>query len=339
MRDLLSWNLSLGRWAGVQVRLHVLFLLLGVFVLHATTLPDAPWPAWYAVTVMAVFLISTLVHELGHAAMAVRLGGRVEQIVLWPFGGLVAPAAPPDPRTDVAITLGGPMGNALICAASLPVLVMTDLAGWQLLNPLVPPSHGHTETFAWDVCLSLVFWLNWVVLLVNLLPALPLDGGRLLRAGLRACLPPRASLLASARVAQLASLGLWLGAWAAHNTRYDFAWIPLLLLGGVLFFSAQYDLRRLYEREEPAGFDLAETPDALSVDSDSPDQWPLQRWLEERREARVQRQRQIEAEEELRVDAILARLHEVGRDGLAEEERALLDRVSARYRNRLRHTK
>jgi hypothetical protein len=56
--------------------------------------------------------------------------------------------------------------------------------------------------------------------------------------------------------------------------------------------------------------------------------------LDERREARAERQRQIEVEEERRVDDILARLHETGLQNLSAEDRALLDRVSARYRNR-----
>ncbi|HQU43597.1 MAG: hypothetical protein B7Z73_14820, partial [Planctomycetia bacterium 21-64-5] len=63
---------------------------------------------------------------------------------------------------------------------------------------------------------------------------------------------------------------------------------------------------------------------------------PVKKWLDERRAKRLQRQQQVEAEEDRRVDDVLARLHELGKHGLSEEDRALLNRVSARYRNRNR---
>ena len=60
----------------------------------------------------------------------------------------------------------------------------------------------------------------------------------------------------------------------------------------------------------------------------------MRQWLDNRREARRLRQKQIEEQDDQRMDEVLARLHEVGRDALSDEDRALLDRVSARYRNR-----
>ena len=62
---------------------------------------------------------------------------------------------------------------------------------------------------------------------------------------------------------------------------------------------------------------------------------PVRKWLENRRQAKEEKQRQIDAADEARLDDILARLHASGRDGLSEEDRRILDRVSARYRQRL----
>jgi hypothetical protein len=61
---------------------------------------------------------------------------------------------------------------------------------------------------------------------------------------------------------------------------------------------------------------------------------PITRWIQRRRQARFQRQREVEAEEERRVDDILVRLHTHGIDSLSDEDRSLLKRVSARYRQR-----
>jgi Zn-dependent protease len=336
MRDLLSWNLSLGRWAGIGVRLHVLMLLFFVYLLHAATQQD-PWPAWYAAAVAGIVLASALIHELAHTATAIRTGGRVDQIVLWPFGGLSPPISPSDPRAELLITIAGPLANAMICAASLPALVMTNSADWQLLNPLAPPPHE--PAYSWHGFLSLVFWLNWVVLLVNLLPATPLDAGRLARSLLASTFEYRTAARLACRLGQAAGVGLWVAAWVVHGTEYDFAWVPLVLLGGIVFFVGQHDLRQILERfPDDQGYDLSREFAWESGAASEVEPSPLRRWLEERREARIARQRQIEADEEARMDDILARLHERGLQGLSEEDRAILNRVSARYRNRARNS-
>ena len=89
MHDWLSWNINLGRWAGLRVRLHVLFLVLVIVVLHLASRSGDPDLTWYALIGTAILLASVLLHELGHAYAARRLGGRADQIMLWPLGGLI----------------------------------------------------------------------------------------------------------------------------------------------------------------------------------------------------------------------------------------------------------
>ena len=87
MRDLLSWSLSLGRWANVQVRIHAFFLLLGMFVLHVAT--SADWPLGYALSLIGILLASVLLHEAAHVLAARRCGGHADQVLIWPLGGLI----------------------------------------------------------------------------------------------------------------------------------------------------------------------------------------------------------------------------------------------------------
>ena len=108
----------------------------------------------------------------------------------------------------------------------------------------------------------------------------------------------------------------------------------------VLFFCARSEAMGsvdLHRDDDPLGYDFSQGYTSLERERDAggrAELGPVGRWLEERREARQQRQRQLEDDEERRVDDILARLHLLGLDGLSLEDRQILDRVSARYRNR-----
>src|SRR3954452_2743407 len=91
------WSLSLGRWAGVTVYVHVFFLLFAVLAL-VFSLPDLVVAG--SITV-GVLLVSVLAHELGHALAALRVGGRVDAIVIGPVGGLLPPRVPDEPEVHL----------------------------------------------------------------------------------------------------------------------------------------------------------------------------------------------------------------------------------------------
>jgi hypothetical protein len=118
--------------------------------------------------------------------------------------------------------------------------------------------------------------------------------------------------------------------------------MPLAILGVVVFFAGRSEAGGAVD--EPAdelalGYDFSQGYTSLDRDPDEdapPRAGPVRQWLERRRQGQQRRQRQQAREDELRVDAVLARLHERGMSGLSPEDRALLLRVSARYRGRLR---
>jgi Zn-dependent protease len=343
MRDVQSWSLSLGRWADCVVRVHAFFIILLVFLLHAAT--NGIWPAWYPLALGAVLLASLLLHEAAHVLAARRCGGRADQVLIWPLGGLIPASAPADPRAELLVAVAGPLSNLLAAAATLPALLI--LKRWsvaQLLNPLATPAPLEPIDSAWAYLppgLALIFWVNWVLFLINLLPASPLDGGRMLRAGLTLFVTQRGgALLASTIVAQLTSFVLIVAAWLLHDSQYAYAWAPLVVLGVMLFFNSRAEATSIgdaYHDDDGLGYDFSQGYTSLERDLDESQPsglGPVGRWLEERREARQEKQRQIEEDEERRVDDILARLHIAGLAGLSSEDRQILDRVSARYRNR-----
>jgi Zn-dependent protease len=337
MRDLLSWNVPLGRWAGVPVRLHVFFILLAVLAVYfgerAEVMP-------YSLAALAILFVSVLAHEFGHCFAAARIGGHADQLVLWPLGGLTHVNVSSDPQAELITALAGPLMNLSACLVLAPAMLAGETDFATLINPLEPPVPLAIH-LTWHDVLRLTFWINWLLTLVNLLPAYPLDGGRALRAMIWQRWDYHVAARVTVSVAMSTAFVLCGVAWIVHY-RYEFALLPLVLFGVFLFFSAKQEGEQMQEHEPGdagLGYDFSQGYTSLDRQYDprrEREPGPLRRWLESRRLARLERQQQIEEEDERRVDEILARLHESGIDGLSSEDRALLDRVSARYRNRLR---
>ncbi|HEX5446288.1 MAG TPA: site-2 protease family protein [Pirellulales bacterium] len=345
MRDLLSWNLSLGRWAGVQVRLHVFFVL---FIAVALQLGSSSGEAafWETVVGLLILLASVLAHEFGHCLAAARMGGAVDQILLWPLGGLAPVQTSHDPQIELLTAVAGPLVNLSVCTIAAPLLFIEGHSVLELFNPLLPPMAKHGLT--WVDGVAWTFWINWLLFLVNFLPAAPLDMGRALRAMLCMQNDFRHGVVMAARVAQSTAFGLWFAAgWLAYNNaqsanpQFGFAVLPLVLLGVLLFFSARQEAERVYDPdadEAPFGYDFSQGYTSLekAAQPRASSQGMFRKWLIERRQERLRRQQLLEAEEERRADAVLAKLHQDGLHALSEDERSLLNRVSARYRNRQR---
>ena len=169
-------SIRLGSIAGVDVRLHWTWAIAASFI--ALTLGSSVFPAYvpglsthayYTMGVLTalLFFVSLLLHELGHALQARRDGIPTREITLWMLGGIAQSEAPfATAGSEARVALAGPavsavLGGALVAAAqvaSLPESLATVL-GW-------------------------LGWTNLLLLAFNLLPALPLDGGRVLRAAL-----------------------------------------------------------------------------------------------------------------------------------------------------------
>lgn len=345
MRDLLTWSLNLGRWGGVYVRLHSLFLLAAIYSLHAAATYEGRSLAWFGLAGVGILLGSTLLHELGHGLAARRFGGSQHAIVLWPFGGL-APAQVVEPRAELAVALCGPILNLLVCCAAAPILISAGSDLVMLFDPLRPPLGFATKApgLAWQACLELVFWINWMLAIVNLLPAAPFDGARVVRAVMTRLVGARLASLTAARGAQLTAVALLLGAALLHGYEregfsYSHATMPLTMLAILLFFCGRHEAERLSEQvadDLAWGYDFSQGYTSLEcgLDPPTPRSGPLRQWLESRREARRRQEQRMVEEDERRVDAVLARLHESGMAGLSTDERDLLRRVSERYRAR-----
>ena len=165
--------------------------------------------SWNILEYLALFLIVTL-HEFGHALACRQVGGRANRILLWPFGGVAYVDPPPRPGATLWSIAAGPLVNV----ALLPILSLCESVA--LSNGL--PS-SHRDAF---LLLLTVSQINLWLLLFNILPVYPLDGGQILRSLLWFILGRARSLMAAAVLGLLGAAAfigvavwkqnLWLGA-------------------------------------------------------------------------------------------------------------------------------
>jgi Zn-dependent protease/CBS domain-containing protein len=171
----LSGNISLGRIGGVEVRINWSWLV--IFALIVWTLADGVFPSTnpglsgnthlaMAIAAALLFVVSILLHELGHAWEARREGLEVDGITLWLFGGVSQfKGGFPSAGAEFRIAIAGPLVSLVLGV----VFVLIAIAGL--------PS-------AVDGVAAWLGYINLALLVFNLIPALPLDGGRVLRAAL-----------------------------------------------------------------------------------------------------------------------------------------------------------
>jgi len=155
---------------GVPIRLHFTFVLLLIFLV-VIGLGSNQSPGNYTLFVLAL-IVSVLLHELGHAFISSLYGIRTLEIVMFPIGGVARLARPAKPREEFWIALTGPLINLLIAGLIFGVLYSQQ----KMVNlfALEQPSDANL----WDrIALA-----NLILAGFNLLPAFPMDGGRMFRA-------------------------------------------------------------------------------------------------------------------------------------------------------------
>ena len=353
MRDTPPWTIPFGRWGGVPVRLHLFFVLVATSTLYLSWLAGqseaGSGALWLAILAIAIFTFSVALHVAGHVYAVMQLGTAPEIFTIGPFGEFADFAEPINPKSQLTIALAGPAVNLLVAIACLPGLFASGQVNLgELLIPCSPV--GLMSGATWLVALKLTLWINWTLAVVNLLPARPFDGSQCALFIGHVFYP-----LASRR--RIALFVQRLG-WATGLTLVIAAilfrdavgavlippWFLLLTTGLLILFTAQRKLRRPSaigtSDDELFGYDFSQGYTSLErsharVEEAEEQNGPLERWLETRREARQDRQHQLEAEEDKLVDEILARVHQHGLQGLSDDERALLERVSMRYRTRM----
>jgi Zn-dependent protease len=203
MTGLRQGSIRLFRFAGIDVFLHWSWFLVATFEIGNRTTAYSSLP-WNVLEYLAVFVI-VLLHEFGHALACRQVGGLADQVVLWPLGGVAYVNPPPRPGAMLWSIAAGPLVNVTL----LPILWILGKVG--------------TRAFASSpdilALLHAIWIINLSLLIFNMLPIYPLDGGQMLRSFLwfavgRARSLMVATILGFVGMAGFIALAVWLhSAW------------------------------------------------------------------------------------------------------------------------------
>lgn len=212
----MRWSYRIATIAGTAVKLHVTFIALVLFLAwRAHAVGGAPAALWSTLFFLTIFAC-VLAHEFGHILMARRFGVHTPDVILLPIGGLARlQRIPEQPRQELLIALAGPAVTLVIAVALGGYLLATGRAlsvGWLDLS----------GSFV-EQLMQVNVWL----LLFNLIPAFPMDGGRVLRA----VLASRFGMVRATRVAAAVGQGF-----AVLLGLYGFTRNPILLLIAIFIF-------------------------------------------------------------------------------------------------------
>jgi Zn-dependent protease/CBS domain-containing protein len=195
----MRWSAKLGRFAGIDVYVHVTFLALIAYfaaVYWAETGTLAGVLAGLAL--IGMLFVCVLLHEYGHALTARRYGIGTRHITLLPIGGLaLLESMPKDPRQEIVVALAGPAVNLAIAAVAWLLVLAEGRPG-----ALVP------EQLTRMGFLPSLLAANLMLAIFNLLPAFPMDGGRVLRAALSLRMDRVKATRIAAVVGQTLAVGL-----------------------------------------------------------------------------------------------------------------------------------
>jgi Zn-dependent protease len=199
-----SGAIRLFRFSGIQVYLHFSWFIVAAYQLTGR-LHNYNAPIFAVYEYVALFAI-VLLHEFGHALACRQTGGSADHIVLWPLGGIAFVNPPRRPGAVLWSIAAGPLVNVALIPVFEALLIFASHAGWYFDAP---------DTYQ---LLRTIRFINYLILIFNLLPVYPLDGGQILRALLWFPLGEIRSLQIASVVgliggAAFAALALW--SWSA----------------------------------------------------------------------------------------------------------------------------
>ncbi|MEN8149844.1 MAG: site-2 protease family protein [Planctomycetota bacterium] len=318
----MNWALPAGSLSGVRIFVHWTFpLFLVLYPLVEGIQAGAAWGWMVAVTVVALFGI-VLLHEFGHVFAGRREGVEAEKVTLSVLGGLATLGEERVGGAEVRIAAAGPAVNLAFVLLFLPLFAAIGIRiGPDFLNPMwfwpTPVTDGVQTTV--QQLAYLIHKANLIVLLFNLIPAFPMDGGRILRGLLHGRQGRIRSTITVTTIALFAAAGILV--WAVLSSKLVLAFIAVFV-----GWSAWVNRRQalaiaqsemgLYE-----GYSAFEASVAESTRLSKREEKERKR-----RETEAEKDREIEA----RMDELLEKISREGINSLTRKEQAFLTKASQR---------
>jgi Zn-dependent protease len=236
---------KLGKLFGIDLYIHGTFWLLPLFILMSGVMAGSGVGVVFDLALIFAIFGCVALHEVGHALAARYYGVQTRDITLYPIGGVASLERMPErPIQEIVIALAGPAVNLVIAIGLLAGMIGGNIA--------FPGSFSLSGMDASEQLVLQLFGANIALLLFNLLPAFPMDGGRVLRALLSLGMPRLDATRAAVVVGSIMAIGfglVGLGLLPNPLTGQPGTNLGLILIAGVIFLLGQAELTGVRAQE------------------------------------------------------------------------------------------
>ena len=328
----MSWSLLLGRIAGISIRIHIIFLVFIVIELlkaawaHPGQGAQTSMTFWLTVIEMACLFGIVLAHEFGHSLACRWTGGEANEILMWPLGGLAFCLPRNHWRAHFITAIGGPLVNVAICL--VVGLILGLLTGqWlevALPNPLHPFEGLYLDSVSRSLAHQTLYILNvlsLILLIFNLLPIFPLDGGRIVQTLLWPRMGYANSMRFGVRTGYIGAILLGIFGMVVSN----YMLVGIALFGGITCYITH---KQLSFTEEFLGYE----DDKYAIGRDDQSDEDAEPVISARARKRAEKDARRQEQETAEIDRILQKIAENGIESLSGKEKKMLKKDTERRR-------
>ncbi len=341
-----NWSFRVGSAFGIDIRVHLAFVLCAVVMISMEIQaipPDSGISTMRALVdglgSYAILFAIILLHEFGHCWGARHTGGEATEILLWPLGGLAAVRPPHTASAHIITTISGPMVNVIICVLGAIFLTLwfgtIGAVPWNPIHPTWPANATLFPTTgqAW---LLRVYGISYFILLINLIPVFPFDGGRIVQAWLWPRKGYQRSMEIATSTGMFGAIIIGLFSFFLDVSR------GLMLMIAVFGYLTCWQMRRAAREQAmySSGEETSEFAESLSYrdgDDTATVNRPgmIARYKNKRALEKTERQRAQREAREHQIEEILRKVAQTGMAGLSTKERQLLESETKRKRSEL----
>ena len=225
----MNWSIKLFKIKGIEVKFHLTFVLILIWAANRWSVDtgEGMMGALFGIVATLLLFTSVTLHEFGHSLQALKFGIVVHDITLMPMGGVARiEEMPEDPSKEIRIAIAGPLVNFFIAAVLFGIGLLLNTQAIISLDEL----YSSMGQVSWNGMLAYLTMTNLLLGLFNLIPAYPMDGGRILRASLAKKLGhPKATTIA---VSIGQGLAMLFGLWGFINGSYTLVLIAIFVWMG-----------------------------------------------------------------------------------------------------------
>jgi len=225
----MAWSFKLFRVKNIDVRVHATFILILIWAAYtwSESTGEGLMGAAFGIVATLLLFASVTLHEFGHSLQALKFDIAVLDITLMPLGGLARiEKMPEDPRKEFRIAIAGPLVNFIIAGVLFGIGLLLNTRAIISLDEL----YRSMGQVSWNGLLAYLTMTNLLMGLFNLIPAYPMDGGRILRAALAQRLGHSKATNIAVNVGQ--GLALLFGLWGFINGSYSLVLIAIFIWMG-----------------------------------------------------------------------------------------------------------